>query len=950
MADLITFGIGIDEKGAVHSLNKFSGSAHVASRSAERLEKSVDRVNRMFRGILTYFGTKQLIEYADTWTLIRARINLVTSTFEQAAVVQERLFQISQRTRNTMAATSVLYTRVAMNAQRLGRSHEDMLKMVEATNAAMLISGATGVEAAQSMRQFSQALGKGRLDGDEFRTVMEAMPEVAKAIAKELGIAHGELYKFAAAGKISANTVIDALLNAYDELTEASDSIPITIGQSMILFQNAALRMVGIMNSAKGVSTSFANAIVYLAKNMDRLVAVIASATFTYIVYRSILASVALAQGLVTTAKSIAAMLQMAAAIRSAAMASAVWAAHSKIIVGIVATVATMTLGFLAYRKVLADITKETEAWMANEADLNDIIGQREDLVDDSDLKKIQNIRWQMEDMIRLAQQQVMLANHQGRNETRLGIVFDAVNKRIQARRELTGALLDDMLTTIDRERDLLLQAEHIESIYKDMIKRIEEQHRIFEQFAENIQNTFADAFFSIMNNGINSFSTLFSTIKTMFLRMLAEMAAAKTMERWGTKFAAALSAVFAGARPAGAAATVLTTEDLEDIAAAGVQNVIPMEGLTVTVSNFASLAQLLGPVLAAFGIGSLIGGTTSNRLKGTVGGAAGGAATGAAIGTFLLPVVGTAIGAIAGGIAGAIGGFLGSSKRHREELEKHRKVLEENNRTLNGLRESVFGSTIGARMGQAQTGISAMLAGRASASQVTLVNSVAAELGITLDGTRATMLQFQDALWLTVRAMTSFTRTVGDLTKSYEAYNKLFDIEDTPQQRMNDIFGVINAMAPELMGRLGLANLDMSTEAGRQAMLEGMRAIYNMILNGTLSPELLGAFSDKNELLDVILRLKDAMSELHKEVFKVTTDFPRAMDIIYYEQKFGRYGTGKNDPPTSTASTPSVGWVVQGGITIINESGDSGEDVLNKIERAAQNRRSRGGQVAIDA
>ena len=124
-------------------------------------------------------------------------------------------------------------------------------------------------------------------------------------------------------------------------------------------------------------------------------------------------------------------------------------------------------------------------------------------------------------------------------------------------------------------------------------------------------------------------------------------------------------------------------------------------------------------------------------------------------------------------------------------------------------------------------------------------------------------------------------------------------------------------------------------------------------------------AFTDKNQLLDAILRVKDGLDEFAGQLSRVTTDFPRAMDIIYYEQLYGRYskssvpGESKPEPPgqpktppdgrtTHTAESARVGFVVEGDIHIVNQGHETGEEILAKIEEAAQRRRTRGGRVRL--
>jgi hypothetical protein len=49
-----------------------------------------------------------------------------------------------------------------------------------------------------------------------------------------------------------------------------------------------------------------------------------------------------------------------------------------------------------------------------------------------------------------------------------------------------------------------------------------------------------------------------------------------------------------------------------------------------------------------------------------------------------------------------------------------------------------------------------------------------------------------------------------------------------------------------------------------------------------------------------------------------------------------------------TTDTEPRGNWTVNGGITIINNGGESGEEILEKVEYAARRRRSRGGRTDV--
>ena len=61
--------------------------------------------------------------------------------------------------------------------------------------------------------QLAQAIGSGRLAGDEFRSVSEQIPGVLIPIAKEMNVTVGELKELGSEGKITSDVLINALSN-----------------------------------------------------------------------------------------------------------------------------------------------------------------------------------------------------------------------------------------------------------------------------------------------------------------------------------------------------------------------------------------------------------------------------------------------------------------------------------------------------------------------------------------------------------------------------------------------------------------------------------------------------------------------------------------------------------------------------------------------------------------
>jgi tape measure domain-containing protein len=108
--------------------------------------------------------------------------------------------------------------------------------------------------------QLGQALASGRLQGDELRSVLENMPTLAEALARELGASVGELRKMGEAGKLTADVVMPALIRAGQSLNAEFEKMPPTMGRAFSILGEAMSRFAGDPDRALGLSQGIARA------------------------------------------------------------------------------------------------------------------------------------------------------------------------------------------------------------------------------------------------------------------------------------------------------------------------------------------------------------------------------------------------------------------------------------------------------------------------------------------------------------------------------------------------------------------------------------------------------------------------------------------------------------------------------------------------------------------
>lgn len=250
--------------------------------SFERIERQGQRLNRSFvglgraartlrtsvAGIALAFGGRGFIRLADTFSGMERQLELVTDSSEQLAEVQERLFRIAQNTRQPLEDVTRLFGRFALVTKESGLSQEELLNGVEAVSAAVVQTGVTAREASAGLQQLSQGFGKARLDGDELRSVLENIPILGEAIAKELDTTVAALRDLGAEGSIGRGVQIRAFRRLRSELGDLSE-VPLRVSESVTVLKNALLVTVGEADKASGASQNLAESIVRLADAID---------------------------------------------------------------------------------------------------------------------------------------------------------------------------------------------------------------------------------------------------------------------------------------------------------------------------------------------------------------------------------------------------------------------------------------------------------------------------------------------------------------------------------------------------------------------------------------------------------------------------------------------------------------------------------------------------------
>lgn len=257
-----------DKYGA--SLNKLDGANVKLSRTSSALSGIVGNLVGLFGGI---FAVTQYAQAQDALTGMQNKIRSLTADTAKQAQIQQALFEVSNRTRSSVVATTDGFVRFS-KAMRDASSSE-VLRFVETLNKSLVTAGRTSGEVSSIVIQLGQALTSGRLMGDEFRSLSENLPyEALQAIAGVLGVNVDKLKELSTEGKITTDVLRKAFANMAGGIDEAFARTVPTIGQAITVLNN---QFIAFTASSSSGANLVAGAIMLIGQNLGVIIPAVAA-------------------------------------------------------------------------------------------------------------------------------------------------------------------------------------------------------------------------------------------------------------------------------------------------------------------------------------------------------------------------------------------------------------------------------------------------------------------------------------------------------------------------------------------------------------------------------------------------------------------------------------------------------------------------------------------------
>lgn len=267
------------------SLNKTTGELNKLDKGARNAGSGMKNAGGAASGLKTSMSMlagaisvsliiewgKRFLEVADNMTQLQARIARLSTDAKTANETFSTLANIASTTGASLSDTTKLWETLTSSLKEAGATNAQVLNLTDTLQKIGRIGGSSTEEMANALRQFGQSIASGTIRAEEFNSILEQMPELARQIAAGLGISMGELRARMLDGKLTAEDALNAIQDRTSIVNAEFEKLPRTMDQAVGSLEVSFSKVVVAVNDATGASKTAVEIIDQLAKYIDFL-------------------------------------------------------------------------------------------------------------------------------------------------------------------------------------------------------------------------------------------------------------------------------------------------------------------------------------------------------------------------------------------------------------------------------------------------------------------------------------------------------------------------------------------------------------------------------------------------------------------------------------------------------------------------------------------------------
>ncbi|WP_423827164.1 tape measure protein [Serratia marcescens] len=258
--------------------NRSSKAVDGLTSSADSAGRSMSGFKSVLSGVASAISVALIIDYgkafltvADNITQLQSRILRLSTDAATAMSTFETLTAIASTTGASLRDTAKLWEAMTSALKGTGATNTQILALTDTLQKIGRVGGSSTEEMANALRQFGQSISSGTVRAEEFNSILEQMPELARQIGAGMGLSMGQLRQAMLEGKLSAQDALNAIMKQSSAVNDEFSKLPRTMDQASNSLTISLQNLIGKMNEAMGASATMVKIIDSISAAIDRL-------------------------------------------------------------------------------------------------------------------------------------------------------------------------------------------------------------------------------------------------------------------------------------------------------------------------------------------------------------------------------------------------------------------------------------------------------------------------------------------------------------------------------------------------------------------------------------------------------------------------------------------------------------------------------------------------------
>ena len=203
------------------------------------------------------FAADKVLEASQAYTRVTNTLKVAGLSGEELTRVYQSLFRVAQENAAPIEALAELYSKAAQAQDQLGASSETLIQFTDVVAKSLRVSGKSASEASGALLQLGQVLSGGKVQAEEYNSLIDGAYPLLQAVAAGIKEAGGSVAKLTALvkeGKVSNAAFFDGARAGASVLDDKLAGAVETNSQAWTKMRNAIIDLSGSLDGILGVT------------------------------------------------------------------------------------------------------------------------------------------------------------------------------------------------------------------------------------------------------------------------------------------------------------------------------------------------------------------------------------------------------------------------------------------------------------------------------------------------------------------------------------------------------------------------------------------------------------------------------------------------------------------------------------------------------------------------